>query len=235
MKTAIISGASRGIGKAIANTLAEAGMHVVLLARSYKDLQDVVQGITARGFRASAFELDILNENNLKIALETVINQGHTIDVLVNNAGVGKFKSITNTSTQEWDEVMDTNVKGTFLLTQAILPYMQAQKSGHIITIASDVARRTFANGALYCASKYAQDAFTLALRQEVHAYNIKVSTVYPGLTDTYFNNQTPSLEINYDKLQANDIAEAVKYIYNAPAHVVVDELVLHPLSQQYW
>lgn len=235
-KTAIITGASRGIGKAIAIQLAEAGMQVALLARNAEELDGLKIIIEAKGGKVLALPTDIADEQAIQNALEQTWNTWGRIDLLVNNAGIGTFKPIAETSLEDWNKVMDTNAKGTFLMTKAVIPYMKQQNSGHIITIASDVAKRTFAYGGIYCASKYAQDALMMAVRQEVHQWGVKVSTIYPGLTETYFAGQQPNKEApNLERLQPTDIAEAVCYIYNTPPQVVIDELYLHPFAQKYW
>jgi len=233
-KLAIITGASRGIGKAIALDLAKAGVYVILTARDEEELKEVVRTINNDGGKASAFHLDITNEAAVEQFLISLSEISQTVDILINNAGIGSFQSVVETDSAFFDQVMDVNVKGTFLMCKHLLPFMEAQKSGHIITIASDVSKRTFEGGAMYCASKYAQDAFCSALRKEVRKSNIKVSVVYPGKVETWFNSNTPGL--NTEKLQLNpeDIANSVNYILSAPAHVVIDELMIHPLSQEY-
>ena len=123
---------------------------------------------------------------------ETLRHYGR-LDILVCNAGVGSFNELENFEAAEWDRIFDTNVKGTFLLAKPPCPTSKQQKRGHIIGIASDVAKRTFAHGTAYGASKYAQDAVLASLRKEVRPHGIKVSTIYPGLVDTYFNDATPA------------------------------------------
>ncbi|MFM6953658.1 MAG: SDR family oxidoreductase [Sphingobacteriaceae bacterium] len=233
-KIALVAGASRGIGRALAMHLAEAGAQVILLARNQNELREAVAEITKKGGLATAFCVDISDEKALKLVFQQIIQQYKRIDILVNNAGIGQFQPVAETSATLWDEVMDTNVKGTFLCSKEAVIQMQKQGVGHIVNIASDVAKRTFANGALYCSSKYAQDAFSSALRKEVRPYGIKVSVVYPGLVDTYFNNSQPGKPENAQNLHPNDIAAAVLHIVSAPKHVVIDELMIHPISQDY-
>jgi NADP-dependent 3-hydroxy acid dehydrogenase YdfG len=156
------------------------------------------------------------------------------IDVLINNAGMGIFKAIENISLAEWEQVMDINVKGTFLCCKMVLPQMKSHHHGHIIVIASDVSKRTFSHGTLYCSSKFAQDAFTAALRKEIRPFGIKVTTIYPGLTDTNFNGNTQGESRTKDWLKADDVAQAIFYAISAPPQVVIDELMLHPKVQDY-
>jgi len=233
-KIAVVAGASRGIGRAIATQLAAAGAHVILLARNQSDLNEAVAEIIQEGGLAAAFCVDISDEQAVKSVFQQIIQQYKRIDILVNNAGIGEFYPVSETSATFWDEVMNTNVKGTFLCSKEAVIQMQKQGVGHIISIASDVAKRTFANGALYCSSKYAQDAFSSALRKEVRKDGIKVSVVYPGLVDTYFNKSQPGNPANASHLKPEDIAASVLHILAAPKHVVIDELMIHPIAQDY-
>jgi NADP-dependent 3-hydroxy acid dehydrogenase YdfG len=226
----IVSGASRGIGKAIALLLALQGATVVAVSRSEQELSDLTH--KTRGLSIVA---DIADEEDARhVVAETLRHYGR-LDILICNAGVGSFAELEQFSGEEWDRIFDTNVKGTFLLCKAAVPHFKAQKRGHIVGITSDVARRTFAHGTAYGASKYAQDALLGSLRKEVRPHGIKVSTIYPGLVDTYFNDTTPgSPEAEKTHLRPADVAQAVRYVLEAPAHVVVDELMLHPLTQEW-
>nr|MCU0470121.1 SDR family NAD(P)-dependent oxidoreductase [Arcicella sp.] len=156
------------------------------------------------------------------------------IDAVVNNAGFGVFKQATEIETAEWDSIYDTNVKGTFLFCKESVPVMKKAGEGHIINIASDVAKRVFDGGSLYCSSKYAQDAFSMALRKEVRKDGIKVSVVYSGLVDTYFHSKVEGDPHQSDYLTSQNMADAITYILEAPKHVVIDELMIHPMSQEY-
>ena len=167
-------------------------------------------------------------------AIAQVMKDFRRIDTIINNAGLGIFKPVEELTTGEWSTVMETNVQGTFLLTKHALPHMKAARSGQIVGIASDVSRRTFANGSLYCASKFAQDAFLRAVRKEVRPFGVKVSVIYPGLVDTFFHGKPEGADHQAQYLSPADLAAAVSYVVNAPAHVVVDELMIHPISQDY-
>ena len=124
--------------------------------------------------------------------------------------------------------------EGHFLITKHIVPLMKQQKSGHILTIASDVSKRTFAEGSVYCASKYSQDALMSSLRKEVREFKVKVSLVYPGLVDTNFGDSTQGEPQKSNWLKTKDIADSVLYILNTPTNVVIDELTIHPIEQEY-
>ncbi len=227
---AIVSGASRGIGKAIALLLAMQGAKVVAVARSEDELAELTTKTQGLGIVA-----DVADEADARHVAEETLRRFGRLDILVCNAGVGSFNELEHFDSAEWDRIFDTNVKGTFLLCKAVVPHFKAQHRGHIVGIASDVARRTFAHGTAYGASKCAQDAVLASLRKEVRAHGVKVSTIYPGLVDTYFNDTTPgSAEAEKTHLRPSDIAQAVRYVLEAPPHVVVDELMLHPLTQEW-
>ena len=229
-KTIIISGASRGIGRATALLLAQNGANVIATARNANDLNTLEtehSGIVA-------VPGDVASEADMETVVKTALDRFDRVDIVINNAGYGIFKNVEDISADEWDDLMATNVKGTFLLTKAALPTLKAQGSGHIVVVASDVAKRTFAGGSLYTASKYAQEAFMGALRKEVRPMGIKVSGVYTGLVDSHFHAKGHGHETSQHYLKEQDVAESMLFILTRPAHVVVDEFMVHPLEQEY-
>jgi NADP-dependent 3-hydroxy acid dehydrogenase YdfG len=233
-KTILITGASKGIGRALALMLAAEGCNLGLVARSQAELEQLKTEIEQIGAKVLIFVSDVGDKVAAQNAVNTVQNTFGNIYSVVNNAGFGIFKQAENIDAEEWDAVMDTNVKGTFLYSKLAIPYMREQGEGHIINIASDIAKRVFAGGSLYCASKYAQDAFSMALRKEVRQFGIKVSVVYSGLVDTHFHTHAQGDPKADSWLKDRDVADAIFYILTAPKHVVIDELMLHPLSQDY-
>lgn len=235
-KTVIISGASRGIGRATALKLAEHGANVVITARNADELNQLVKEATEGHVRGKIVAVpgDVSNEADMEAVVKTTLDQFNRIDVVINNAGFGIFKNVDEISVNEWDDVMATNVKGTFILTKAALPKLKAQHSGHIVVVASDVAKRTFAGGSLYTASKYAQEAFMGALRKEVRPFGIKVTGVYSGLVDSHFHEKGHGHETSKNWLKEEDMAESMLFIVSRPAHVVIDEFMVHPLEQEY-
>ncbi|KAB7732071.1 SDR family NAD(P)-dependent oxidoreductase [Rudanella paleaurantiibacter] len=229
-KVVLISGASRGIGRATALLLAQNGANVVATARNAEDLKSLElehPGIVA-------VPGDVASEADMATVVQTALDRFGKIDVVINNAGYGVFKNVDELTVTEWDELMATNVKGTFVLTKAALPTLKAQGSGHVVVVASDVAKRTFAGGSLYTASKYAQEAFMGALRKEVRSFGIKVTGVYSGLVDSHFHAKGHGHETSKNWLKNEDMAESMLFIISRPAHVVVDEFMIHPLSQEY-
>lgn len=231
-KTALVSGAGRGIGKALALALAREGAHLILTGRQQHDLQATCQAIQNENGHASYLCADISQEEQVKALVDFALQETGRIDILINNAGVGAFAPADQFTEAAYDTIFDTNVKGSFLLCKHVVPLMKGQGYGHIITIASDVATRVFENGSVYCASKYAQHAFTAALRKEVRAFGVRVGTIFPGLTNSSFNNSQPDTPEKLQWLQPSDIADAMLYMLKANPKIQVDEIVLHPMIQ---
>lgn len=228
-KTIIISGASRGIGRATALLLAQNGANVVITARSADDLNT----LAAEHANIVAVPGNVTSETDMAAVVQTALDRFGRIDVVINNAGYGIFKNVDEITVAEWDDLMATNVKGTFVLTKAALPTLKAQGTGHVVVVASDVAKRTFAGGSLYTASKFAQEAFTGSLRKEVRPFGIKVTGVYSGLVDSDFHGNHGA-EKAKNWLKNDDMAESMLFIVSRPAHVVIDEFMVHPLTQDY-
>jgi NADP-dependent 3-hydroxy acid dehydrogenase YdfG len=233
-KTILITGASKGIGRSLALLLAEKGANLSLVARSEIELLSLKAEIEVIGSKAEIFVGSVGDENFVKSTIASTVQAFGKLDGLINNAGFGVFKQAENILTEEWDSIYETNVKGTFLFCREAIPHMKSIGAGHVINVASDVAKRVFDGGSLYCSSKYAQDAFSMALRKEVRKDGIKVSMVYSGLVDTYFHNKTEGDPHQAEYLTAQNMADVITYILEAPKHVVIDELMIHPMSQDY-
>jgi len=233
-KTILITGASRGIGRSLACHLANKGVRIALLARSENDLEQVKETVLNKGAACLSFSGDISSAEFVQTTANNIIKEWGSIDIVVNNAGLGIFKNTEAISPDEWDQVFATNAKGTFLMCNAVIPFMKRQKQGHIINVASDVARRVFPGGSLYCASKYAQDAYSMAIRKELRSAGIKVSVVYSGLVDSDFHSDPQGHESHHWWLKNEDMARAIAFIADQPPHVVIDELMIHPLQQDY-
>jgi NADP-dependent 3-hydroxy acid dehydrogenase YdfG len=231
---AIVTGSSRGIGKEIAVKLAEQGMKLTIVASS-SQISETAEDLKKMGYaNVLPVQADVSKEEDMKAVVEQTIKTYGSIDLLVNNAGVGFFKLIEEVSLEEWKKVFEVNVQGVFLATKAVLPHMKSRKSGTIINISSDVARYTIPNGAAYTATKYAVQGFSGSVAQEVREYGIRVGTVNPGMVDTYFAESTQGLPEKKDWLKVEDIANAVVYMASAPKYMMIDEIILHPFAQQY-
>jgi NADP-dependent 3-hydroxy acid dehydrogenase YdfG len=233
-KTILITGASKGIGKAIVLLLATQNTNLGLVARSQKELEDLQTEIIKLGSKAEIFIGSVADEIFVNAAVKTMLQKFGKIDVLINNAGYGVFDNAENITVTDWDDLFATNTKGTFLFCKAAIPGMKERKDGHIINVASDVAKRAFSGGSLYCASKYAQEGFSAAIRKELRPFEIKVSVVYSGLVDSSFHVEPQGSANHDDWLKNEDMANAIQYIIAQPKHVVIDELMIHPLSQDY-
>ncbi|KAF0815638.1 MULTISPECIES: SDR family oxidoreductase [unclassified Cytobacillus] len=233
-QTAIVTGASRGIGKEIAVKLAQKGMKLTLIGSS-EEIHQSAEDIISMGFsEVLPIQADISDEAQVKAAVENTLKTYKQLDLLVNNAGMGFFKQVEETTLDEWKKVFEVNVQGVFLGSRAVLPHMKERKSGSIITISSDVARYTIPNGSAYTATKYAVQGFSGSLAQEVREYGIRVGTINPGMVDTFFAESKQGLEEKKDWLKVEDIANAVVYMASAPKHMLIDEIVLHPFVQDY-
>jgi NADP-dependent 3-hydroxy acid dehydrogenase YdfG len=212
-KVAVITGASAGIGEACAHALAGAGASLVLTARRTERLEALKSTLEARGARIAIVAGDARDE---RTAIETVKaatdSFGH-VDILVNNAGAGNYKNLVDTSADEYDELMDTNVRSTFLFTKHVVPRMIAQKSGTILMISSMAGVYGFGGEAVYCMTKFAQVGFAQALDRELRASGIKVGAICPGGVKTEFalgKGRTESGVAASDMLEPQDVASVV-------------------------
>ncbi|MRG86857.1 SDR family oxidoreductase [Salinibacillus xinjiangensis] len=233
-QSAIITGASRGIGKEIAKQLANEGVKLSILGSS-DQIHKTKEELHAEGYEdVLSFQVDVAKEKAVEEVVQATNNAYGSVDILVNNAGIGLFKPVEDVTVEEWRKTFDVNVQGVFLFTKAVVPIMKKAKFGTIITISSDVARYTIPNGALYTATKYAVQGFMGAISQEVREHGIRVGTVNPGMVDTYFADSKQGDPSKKDWLKVKDIANAVTYMARAPKHMMIDELHLHPFAQDY-
>lgn len=240
-KTAIITGASSGIGQATAKELASKGYDVLLAARREDRLIALKKEIEAAGGSADYKVTDVTSRSEMTALVEAGLEKNGTIDVLVNNAGLMPLSFMNKLKVDEWDKMVDVNIKGVLYGIAAVLPVMEKQKSGHILTISS-VAGHTISKGsAVYSGTKFAVRAITEGLRQEIDpSHEIRVTIVSPGavrteLTDTItdediltaFKNGQPM-----EMLKAQDIANAIAYAVEQPAYVDVNEILIRPRQQ---
>ncbi|MBO9130529.1 SDR family NAD(P)-dependent oxidoreductase [Bacillus sp. 165] len=233
-QVAIVTGATRGIGKSIAMRLAEQGMKLSLWGSS-DEIHSVGQELKEKGYTMiETIQADVSNEQDVQAAVEKTVEVFGTIDVLVNNAGIGFFKLVEDTNLEEWKRVFEVNVQGVFLCSKAVLPYLKEKRGGSIITVSSDVGRYTIANGGAYTATKYAVQGFCGSLAQEMREYNVRVGTINPGMVDTYFAGGTQGAAGKETMIQADDIANAVIYMASAPGNITIDQIVIHPFMQTY-
>ncbi len=239
---ALITGASAGIGAAIARTLGARGYHLALAARRRDALEDIARDIRTGGGGAIPLACDVTQPEQIATCVAHTLQEFGRIDVLVNNAGVMHNGKIAGADPSEWRAMLEVNLMGLMLVTHAVLPHMQAARRGHIVNLSS-VAGRTIAVGnGVYNVTKWGVNVFSEALRKEVFADEIKVTVVSPGVTDTELFDKIANpvgranftaFAANFEHLQADDVARAVLYAIEQPAHVAVNELVVRPAHQE--
>lgn len=212
-KVALVTGASAGIGAAAARALAAEGAKIVLTARRRERLETLAEEIRAMGSDAAIVVGDAREEDTAKEAVQAASETFGRLDILINNAGVGNYKNIVDTSADEYDTMMDSNVRSTFLFTRHAVPVMQAQKSGTILMLSSMAGVYGFAGEAVYCATKFAQVGMAQALDKELRPHGIKVGAICPGGVKTEFalgTGRTEQSVAESGMLEPEDVAGAV-------------------------
>ncbi len=228
-RIAWVTGSGRGIGRTIALSLAAHGAHVVLSARTIADIEAVAQEISDQGGQAVAMPCDVRHADQVKRLVVAVERTHGPVDVLINNAGVAVFDKIIETSETDWDTMMETNIKGAFLCSQAVLPGMIERKSGHIINLVSVAGKTPFYNCAGYCASKYGLLGFTDVLRMEARKHGIRVTALVPGATDTLIWGEAT---VDSSRMMPTDeIAKAVMAVLQTGESAMVEEMVIRPMG----
>lgn len=241
-KVALVTGASSGIGEATALALAREGAAVVVVARRAERLQALVRRIGETGGQALALVTDITNDREAHEMVQSAYTRWQRLDILVNNAGILFAGPITGAETTEWRLMMEVNVLGLMYVTHAALPIMQQQKNGHIVNISSARVHSVRAGYGVYSATKWAINAFSEALRQEVHSQHIHVTVIEPGATESELAWHTTNPEMKrqeatrkttMEQLKSADVAAAVLYTLTQPPCVSVNELLIRPVDQE--
>ena len=212
-KVAIVTGASSGIGRASALALAAEGAKVVITARRQERLVALAAEINAMNTKAFIVAGDANDENTAKKCVETALSEAGSIDILINNTGMGNYKNLVDTSLEEYDQLMNTNMRTTFIFTRQVVPQMLSQQCGTILLISSMAGLYGFANQAVYCATKFAQVGFAQSLDKELRPGGIKVGVICPGGVKTEFAvgaGRTEESVAQSGMLEATDVAEAV-------------------------
>jgi short-subunit dehydrogenase len=226
-----ITGASSGIGRETAKQFAKLGCKVCVSARRKNNLETLVKEINGFGGHAYSFPFDITKLDTIQKASKKIQQQFGRIDVLINNAGITSFKPISDTSIKEFDSIFRTNLLGSIACAKTVLPSMIEQKGGSIINIISMVALRTYENSGAYTAAKSGLLGFGKVLREEMRKHNVKVINIIPGATETEIWNKKVREKYSTRMMKAKSVAEAILSVYQMPDDVVVDEMVVRPIS----
>jgi NADP-dependent 3-hydroxy acid dehydrogenase YdfG len=242
-KTALITGATAGIGKATAELLAENGWNLILTGRRAERLESIKNSLeNDYSITVEVLHFDIRDYSACEKAWASLSDDvKQNIDVLLNNAGLAAGRTpIQEGNIEDWDNMIDTNIKGLLYITRLVLPYMCKKRSGHIINIASIAGKEVYQNGNVYCASKHAVDALSRSMRIDLLPYNIKVTNIAPGAAETEFSlvrlkgdeAAAKAVYEGFEPLSARDIAETIWFAINRPSHVNINDLVIVPTAQ---
>ncbi|MFB1021789.1 MAG: SDR family NAD(P)-dependent oxidoreductase [Vicingaceae bacterium] len=241
-KIILITGATAGIGKATAELYAKNNWKIILTGRRSERLLALKKELISE-FSAEVITLnfDVRNKEAVDGAVNSLPSAWKKIDVLLNNAGLAKgFSDIQDGSIEDWETMIDTNIKGLLYVSKAIMPLMIERKAGHIVNIGSIAGKEVYAKGNVYCSTKHAVEGITKALRMDLLPHKIKVSAVCPGAVDTEFSTvrfdgdkeKAGSVYDGYQPLLANDIAEAIFFVTSRPFHVNINDLLIMPTAQ---
>lgn len=242
MPIMLVTGATSGFGKAIAIKFSQKGFDVIITGRREERLQQLASEIREQyGVRVLPLSFDIRSKNDCFLAINNLDESWKQIDILVNNAGGAWGRDRFNEANiEDWDTMIDTNVKGLMYITKAVLPVMTERTQGHIINMGSIAGKEVYELGNGYNAAKFAVEAFTKAMRIDLLPYNIKVTQISPGAAETEFSlvrfkgdaQKAAAIYAGYQPLSAEDIADAVYYTASLPAHVCINDLVITPTAQ---
>lgn len=220
MKKILLTGASKGIGKSILKKLMEANDNCI-----YVISQNIEKIDPKYKEKIKLYDCDLSNIIQVQKTIKEILKDSKGIDILINNAGIGKFNYVENFTIEEWNEVLSINLTVPFLLIKNVLPSMKEKNNGKIINISSDASHMGFSEGSLYCASKFGLRGFTDSLRKEVIGQNIAITNISPGRVDTNFNNKKEGDRPN--SLSADDIAKQVIFVINQRERCEIEEIIL--------
>ena len=240
MKTILITGATSGIGLATAKKFANEKNQLILCGRRQHKLDEISNEIS-KITNVLTLRFDVSDKKEVNKVLENLPKEFRSIDILINNAGNAHgLDTIQEGSLDDWDNMIDSNVKGLLYVSRVIIPKMIEQNSGHIINIGSLAGREVYEKGNIYCATKHAVNAISKAMRIDLNKTGIKVSEINPGLVETDFsnvrfkgdNNRAEKVYLGYKALQADDIADIIEFVINRPSHVNIADILVLPKSQ---
>jgi len=237
-----VTGASSGIGRSCARVFAREGASVMLAARREDRVRDLAASLAAEfGVPVRAFSLDVRDASAVARALDDLPDEWKKIDILVNNAGLSRgLDKLQDGKLSDWEEMIDTNVKGLLYVSRAVLPGMIARGRGHVINVGSIAGHEIYPAGNVYCASKFAVKALSRGLRLDVNGTNVRVSEVDPGMVETEFSEvrfhgdkeRAAKVYQGFTPLRPDDVAEAVLFCATRPPHVNISEVIVMPTDQ---
>ncbi len=239
-KTALITGASSGIGKAIAERFAESGIHLVICGRRQERLDELQDNLSQKT-KVHTLNFDVRDKDKVEEQINSLPSDFSEIDILVNNAGNAHgLDFIDEGSVSDWDAMLDINVKGLLYVSKAIIPKMVEKKEGHIINIGSTAGKEVYPKGNVYCASKHAVDAINQGMRIDLNAHGIRVGAVNPGLVETEFSEvrfkgdseRAENVYKGFQPLTPEDVADIVLFVVTRPSHVNIADLVVMCTAQ---
>lgn len=241
-KIALITGATSGIGKACATLFAQQGYDLVLIARRTQLLEELSRHLVDKyAIQVQTLVADVRDKKQLTVALDTLPADWKKVDVLINNAGLSQgLDPIDKGDTDDWDVMIDTNVKGLLYVTKIVSNWMITQQSGHIVNIGSVAGKEVYPNGNVYCATKHAVDALNKGMRVDLLPHNIKVTAIHPGMVETEFSivrfkgdqERAKNVYKGFEPLLAQDIADAIWFAVSRPAHVNINDMLIMPAAQ---
>lgn len=240
MKTAFITGATSGIGKATAVLFAKNNIRLILCGRRKERLEEIEKELS-KLTEVTILQFDVSKRNEVASAIKSLPENFKQIDILINNAGNAHgLSTIQDGNLDDWDAMLDINVKGLLYVSKAIIPQMTARNSGFIVNIGSIAGKEVYPNGNVYCASKHAVNALNKAMRIDLNTYNIRVSAIHPGAVETEFSDvrfkgdteKAKTVYAGYKALQAEDIADIIHFVVTRPYHVNIEDLVVYPTAQ---
>ena len=240
-KVVVITGASSGMGEAAARHLAAQGASVVLGARRIERLQSLADELNNQGGKALAVETDVTDPNQVQRLVDEAVQRYGRVDVIINNAGLMPHSPLERLKIDDWNRMIDVNIKGVLYGIAAVIPYMKEQKSGHIINVSSVAGHKVRAGGVVYAATKHAVRVISEGLRQEVKPYNIRTTVISPGAVDTELPNSAtePDVAENLHKfyeefaIPADSFARTVAFAMNQPEEVDINEILFRPTRQE--
>ena len=239
-QTAFITGATSGIGKATAELFAKNNIRLILCGRRaerLKDLQKELSKVTD----VTTLQFDVSKRDEVETAIKSIPENFKHIDILINNAGNAHgLSTLQEGSIDDWDAMLDINVKGLLYVSKAIMPQMIKRNTGFIVNIGSIAGKEVYPNGNVYCASKFAVNALNKSMRLDLNQYNIRVAGIHPGLVETEFSDvrfkgdteRAKSVYTGYKALQAEDIADIIHFVVSRPYYVNIEDLVVYPTAQ---